>query len=107
MINEPGKEQAMQELIAERDELRKKLAKAEGFSALKDKIIKTKEKYIKQLENEKSKAEEALIKAREFIENGIFFGYIKIPTILCDTALKTPGIIDEALETLTGKKWGE
>jgi hypothetical protein len=40
---------------------------------------------------------DALKKAEQFILNGIEFGYIKMPTIKIDTALQTPGIIEDAI----------
>ena len=42
---------------------------------------------------------EALLDAREFIENGIEFGYIRMPDKeINDPASKTPDVINKALE---------
>ena len=42
----------------------------------------------------------ALKAADQFIENGVELGYIRLPTVPSDPALKTPGLIKSALSQL-------
>jgi hypothetical protein len=59
---------------------------------------------LKMIDDESEKMDEmldALRRAKIFIENGIEYGYIKMPEMETDEANKTPGIINQAIERAT------
>ena len=60
-------------------------------------ICKIRESFI-ELKKVNKEILDALTKAREFIKNGVEYGYITMPNMETDTANETPKIINKVIE---------